>query len=181
MLSSNPRTLYTKLLLALIITIISVLVCSSCGLKTIKEEDQMVIETKEEAVQLFEYLKTKDTENLSLLFSQKKQAEHDLIKELKEFYEELDDNFVSYESLETMTTHRSCYNDEIELMEISVIFKNVKMESGKQYEKLSYCKTSRNINRPETEGIDILGLKIGEDENGWIQLTVGDEKNTAEE
>ena len=37
------------------ILVIVLFVFTSCGLKTIKDEDRMVKETKEEAEQLFEY------------------------------------------------------------------------------------------------------------------------------
>ena len=163
------------------ILVIVLFVFTSCGLKTIKDEDRMVKETKEEAEQLFEYLKNEDIENLSSLFCQKKRDEHDLKNECEEFFEELDDKFVSYEKLETMVTQRTCYHGEIELMVVSVKFKNITMQSGKTYEEINYYTDTRNTNRPEKEGIGALGLIIGENEDGWIQLTIGVEKNTSEE
>ena len=73
------------------ILLIILLAFTSCSWEKVIEEDRLVNETKEEAEQLFEYLKNEDVENLSSLFCQKQQNEHDLSTEWKEFYSELDD------------------------------------------------------------------------------------------
>ena len=155
------------------ILVIVLFVFTSCGLKTIKDEDRMVKETKEEAEQLFEYLKNEDVENLSSLFCQKQQNEHDLSAEWKEFYSELDDKILSYDNLSTMVTQRSVKDGQITLLVIKVTFKNITMESGKTYEEMGYSTDVRDNVFPEEEGIGVFALTLEKNDDGYKQLAVG--------
>ena len=164
-----------KFILSALLVIVT-LVFTSCSWEKVVEEDRLVKETKEEAEQFFEYLKNEEADNLSSLFCDEKQNEHDLDTEWKHFFDQLNDKFVSYDNIETMVTQRSVYDGKIERLDVSVTFTNIKMKSGKEYRKMGYYKIVKSDVFPEKIGIGTVKLTLSNDDEELKQIGVGSDQ-----
>ncbi len=130
---------------------------------------------KDEAQDIFELLKAKDTAKLNALFSKKIAARYDLDKLWADFYDQIDGEIVSFEYL-TFPTERLYIDKNGVILDssLSVTFNGVSTSTGKQYE-LGYYHQRKYPEAPDNEGIQVFNSNIRDERNILIeQYTVGD-------
>jgi len=141
------------------ILVIVLFVFTSCSWEKVVEEDRLVNETKEEAKQVFEYLKEEDTSSLSNFFSQKALSDCNP-EEWKIFLEQINGKIIDYETIETFENRRTFSDGNLTYLLLRIEFKNVKTDTGQVYEKMRYSKTAKCDSDPDKEGINWLELMI---------------------
>ncbi len=118
---------------------------------------------KQDAEQVFEYLKNKDIDSLCEVFSEDSRKYHDLEIEWEIFFDRIDGNIVSYKSISFPGEGMSFDNDgEISDSHLSVNFNGVKTDTGAVYDELGYYQTRIDTANPELEGINVFTVKIPE-------------------
>ncbi len=129
---------------------------------------------KDEAEEIFEYLKAKDIDKLTALFSKSAGSEEGLKNQWKKFFESIDGNIESYKSLdfpgEGMTIDK---NGEITDSHLDIEYKKVTTDKGAEYE-IGYYQTRKYPKNTDIEGINLFCINY-RDEKGLLtdQFTVG--------
>ena len=175
----------TKKLLALAICA-AMSLCTGCSFKDIlkkryedissaaEKENKEYLEkyqpatlAKEEAKEIFEYLKTKDTEKLTALMSENAGSPSSLEGQWKLFYEFIDGDIESYEYLDMPGEGMTIDKDGVITdSHLSVEFKKVKTSTGKEYQ-ISYYQQRKYPQSPNKEGIESYDAYIL-DQDGHI-------------
>lgn len=131
---------------------------------------------KQDAKKIFELLKNKDADSLSEYFSDDSKKNHNLKEEWKAFFENIDGNIAEYDEISFGSELEEYREGELYEHNISVIFKNVKTDTGIIYERLTYYITYVLKDNPSYEGIDgfVLMTNIDDkDKNGLNKIYVG--------
>ena len=119
---------------------------------------------KDEAEEIFEYLRAKDIDKLTALFSKSAGSEEGLKNEWKGFFEFIDGNIESYKSLdfprEGMTIDK---NGEITDSHLGIRFKKVTTDNGMVYD-IGYFQTRKYPKNNDIEGINLFYVYIYDDE-----------------
>jgi len=171
----NPSLTFTKSQIRKIIktisfVFISMLLLTSCDDK-VKEESLLCKEAKEEADQVFEYLKEEDIQSLSELFSPNKQTTYNLEAEWKSFFESLDGKIKDYDCLKFDEAQRTFSDGKLYYLTVNVEFTNIETETGHIYEELSYSKILKSDSNNDEEGIWGVSFVNGRDEKGNLNMT----------
>ncbi len=131
---------------------------------------------KQDAEKIFELLKNKDADSLSEYFSDDDKKNHNLKEELQAFFESIDGNIAEYDEISFGGEREEYREGELYKHHISLIFENVKTDTGIIYERLTYYITYVLKDNPSYEGIDgfVLITNIDdEDKNGLNKIYVG--------
>ena len=119
---------------------------------------------KDEAEEIFEYLKAKDIDKLTALFSKSAGSEQGLKNEWEKFFESIDGNIESYKSLdfpgEGITIDK---NGEITDPHLDIEYKKVTTDKGAEYE-IGYYQTRKYPKNTDIEGINLFFVYIYDDE-----------------
>ena len=150
------------------ILVIVLFVFTSCSWEKVAEEDRLVKEAKEEAEQIFDYLKEEDISSLSSLFSENQRKNYDLEKEWKTFFEQINSKIIDYETIDVFESQRTFSDDNLSYLLLRIEFKNVKTDSGQIYKKIRYSKTARCISDSDKEGVNWVELIIDGDQKSII-------------
>lgn len=139
--------------------------------KTVQEDPKRI--EKENAVQIFEYLKNEDIESLSGLFSKEAEAKHSIRSEWESFFKRVDGKIVSYKSIRYPAEGSGKdKNGEVYDSHISVNYVDVTTDNGTVYKEFGYYRVQVSKNDPDSVGLSVFSMKdpkTGE----WI--TVGGE------
>jgi len=173
-LCDNPsKTKSQKFSLTMLLLCISIFLLSGCGINKVIEETQLYEDTKKEGEQIFEHLKNEDIESLSELFCQNKKDESDLNEKWQVFFDEIDGKIISYDKYSCEENMRTFYKGELTYLVLTVKYSNVKTDTGKIYEQLTYTTTAKDSNNSLKEGVSNFILFLGKDDNGYpIAITV---------
>ena len=125
------------------------------------EDTQLCTVAKEEADQVFEYLREKDIQKLSSLFSENQKKNYDLENEWNNFFEQIDGRIIDYETIDVIVSQRTFSDGTLTNLLLRIEFKNVKTDTGQVYEQIRYAKTARCNSEPDNEGINWTALIIG--------------------
>jgi len=119
---------------------------------------------KDEAEEIFEYLKAKDIDKLTTLFSKSAGSEEGLKNEWEKFFESIDGNIESYEYLsfprEGMTIDK---NGIITDSHLGIEFKKTTTDNGMVYD-IGYFQTRKYPKNTDIEGINLFFVYIYDDE-----------------
>ena len=160
---------------------VSVSLLSGCGKsggnikgKSRAHEYHAANHAKKEAKEYFKYLKDKDTKSLNKLFSSKAQQTHNLDKEWDEFFNAIDGNLESYEKVKAGGEEMYVDDYKVTYSYIQITYENVKTDTGKTYEEISYNEIRVDNKEPDEEGIKLYVLMIPADnEKGCEEICVG--------
>ncbi len=158
-----------KILKTISFVFISMLLLTSCDDK-VKEESLLCKEAKEEANQVFEYLKKEDIQSLSNLFSENKKTTYNLEDEWKDFFENLDGKIKDYDKLEFDESERTFSDGKLYYLTVNVEFINIETETGHIYEELSYSKILKSESDSDKEGIWGVSFVNGRNEKGELDM-----------
>ena len=147
------------------ILVIVLFVFTSCSWEKVAEEDRLVKEAKDEAEQIFDYLKEEDISSLSTLFSENQRKNYDLEKEWNNFFEQIDGKFLSYEDVSFEENRRTFADNKLTYLVVRIEFKNIKTDTGRIYEKMGYSKTLKSEYDSNNEGISGFSLRKERDKN----------------
>ena len=128
---------------------------------------------REDAEKIFEILKDEDVSKLSDLFSDDVRANHNLEKELQDFFEIIDGNFTDYKKVDFNSESEGFDKDgKIDLRALSGSFENISTNTGNNYYTLIYYRTFVDSSRPDRVGLNGLRLIInkGDDESKIINV-----------
>ena len=130
---------------------------------------------KQDAKKIFELLKNKDADSLSEYFSDDSKKNHNLKEEWKAFFENIDGNIAEYDEISFGGEREEYREGELYKHHISLIFENVKTDTGIIYEKLVLHLTRVSKGDPSREGINglVLITNSDEDKNGLNKIYVG--------
>ena len=129
---------------------------------------------KDEAEEIFEYLKSKDIDQLTALFSKSAGSEQRLKKEWEGFFEFIDGNIESYKFMDFPREGMSIdKNGEISDSHLSIVFKKTNTDTGIIYD-IGYFQTRKYPKNTDIEGINLFYAYIYDNE-GYIEkkFTVG--------
>ncbi|WP_044975137.1 DUF5104 domain-containing protein [Ruminococcus sp. HUN007] len=160
-------TLIKKMFSNILVVLTCIIIFCGCGFEKVQEETQLCKEAKEEAKQVFEYLKEEDTSSLSNFFSQKALSDCNLEEEWKIFLEQINGKIIDYETIETFENRRTFSDGNLTYLLLRIEFKNVKTDTGQVYEKMRYSKTAKCDSDPDKEGINWLELMIDGNEKNY--------------
>ncbi len=167
------RTSFCCFITTIALIFISIFILSGCGVKKIMEETRLSKEVEKESTQVFDYLKNEDIESLSELFCQNKKDESDLNEKWQVFFDEIDGKIISYDKYSCEENMRTFYKGELTYLVLTVKYSNVKTNTGKIYEQLTYTTTAKDSNNSLKEGVSNFILFLGKDDNGYpIAITV---------
>lgn len=178
--NSNERQ--HKMKKSLSILLAAVMLFTGCGAVDKAKETlgkaESVIDSKslakDEDKEIFKYLKSKDIDKLTALFSKSAGSEQGLKKEWESFFEFIDGNIESYKFLdfpgEGMTIDK---NGEITDSHLDIEYKNVNTDTGAVYD-IGYYQSRKYPKKTDIEGINLFYVYIYDDE-GVIEkeITVG--------
>ena len=149
--------------ISLLICIVIAFSLSGCSFinrarKTV-EEDPKHIE-KDNAVQIFEYLKNEDIDSLCGLFSKEAEAKHSIRSEWERFFKHVDGKIVSYKSIkypgEGLGKDK---NGEVYDSHISVNYVDVTTDNGTVYKEFGYYRVQVSKNDPDSVGLSVFSMK----------------------
>jgi len=153
-------------LFIVIVTAFSLFGCKAFG------DDPKRIE-KEDAVQIFEFLKNEDIDSLCALFSKEAAAKHSIRSEWERFFARVDGKIVSYKGIkypgEGVGKDK---NGEVYDSHISVNYVDVTTDKGTVYKEFGYYRVRVSKNKPDSVGLSVFTMK-DPDTGEWI--TVGGE------
>lgn len=128
---------------------------------------------KDEAEEIFEYLKDKDTAALIKLFAKDSAKNHDLEKEWNDFFSRIDGDIESFERISFPDERLTVEDGVISDSGLNVRYNNTSTSTGKTYE-IGYYQQRKYPKNPDAEGINLFYINY-RDEKGILtdQFTVG--------
>ena len=130
---------------------------------------------KKDTEKYFKYLKNKDIDKLSELFSDDVKDTHDLNKEWEEFFNSIDGNIVSFEKISTGGEEERIDHGKTTYYSVVVNFQNVETDTGKTYENIAFAQHRENKKHPENKGINLVAVMLPSDnEKGFEEKVVGE-------
>ena len=124
---------------------------------------------KDEAAEIFEYLKAKDKEKLTALMSKSAGSQSSLDGQWDKFFEFIDGDIESYEYIDMPGEGMTIDKDGVITdSHLSVEFKKVKTSTGKEYSEIGYYQQRKYAKDPSKEGINLFYAYIY-DEEGHIK------------
>ncbi len=169
---NNQRNILIKIFNIIFLLALSIVILSGCNAS---EDTQLCKEAKEEAQQVFEYIKDEDIDNLSSLFNAKTRENKNLKESWENFFEQTQGIITEYDKLEVMETQRTYSKGELTFLVLRIKYTNVKTDTGEIYEEMMYYKTAKCNHAPDKEGISWFTLQISKnDKEQPVLLTVGD-------
>jgi len=167
----NKKT--QKFSITMLLLCISMFLLSGCGVNKVIEETRLCEEAKAEGEQVFEYLKNEDIESLSDLFCQNKKDSANLEEKWQVFFDAIDGKIISYDKYSCEENMRTFSKGELTYLVLAIKYSNIKTDTGKIYEYLTYTTTAKNSNSNLDEGVSNFILLQGKDDNGYpIAITV---------
>ncbi len=116
---------------------------------------------KQEAADIFEYIKNEDTKSLVALFSDDVKNTHNLDREWKEFFEKIDGKVVSYDSISFPGEGMGVDKDgNIYDSHLSINYNNVKTDTGAVYKQFGYYQTRIDTKKPNRQGINLFTVQL---------------------
>ncbi|MCR5817269.1 MAG: DUF5104 domain-containing protein [Ruminococcus sp.] len=124
---------------------------------------------KDEAAEIFEYLKAKDKEKLTALMSKSAGSQSSLDGQWDKFFEFIDGDIESYEYLDMPREGMTIDKDGVITdSHLAVDFKKVKTSTGKEYGEIGYFQQRKYPKDPDIEGINLFYAYVF-DEEGHIK------------
>ena len=170
------KRLIMKRILITSITL-SLIALSGCRQENLSKSNEYFPEwnAKKEAKVYFEYLKEKDIQKLSKLFSLEIQNSHDLEKEWTTFFSALDGNITSYENISTHGEEMYVDNRVVTFSGLTIRFENVQTDTGKIYELIDYYEIRVDAKHKNAEGISLFSVLLPyEDDMVNKEVAVGE-------
>ena len=159
----------TKRLIAIVLMISMLFSLSSCS-RLLPSYS-----AKKDTEKYFKYLKNKDIDKLTELFSDDVKDTHDLYKEWEEFFNSFDGNIVSYEKISTGGEEERIDHGKTTYYSVVVNFQNVETDTGKTYEYIAFAQHRENKKHPENKGINLVAVRLPSDnEKGFEEKVVGE-------
>ena len=165
----KKRDSVIKKSLATVLVVSTVCTSASCGMLNPS------LKAKKEAADIFELLKDEDTRKLNKYFSEDVRDSHDLNDEWEVFFDSIDGDIVSYGEIKSGGESEHSDFGKITFYEIVITIKDVKTDTGMEYEYISYNQIRIDKKHPEREGIGVICVSIpSDDDDGCEQVCVGE-------
>lgn len=153
----------------LILTVMAL--ASSCAL--INRDDPKKQE-RAEADKIFELLKNEDIDALCGLFSEDVRNRYDLESEWKIFFDSIDGNIVSYDSLSfNAEGYGKDKNGEVYDSHMSVNYNKTTTDTGMVYDDIGYFVYRKHPDGKSQEGLSVFTVKLP-DSGEWITVGLKD-------